>query len=56
VVLRHGEGRGRHRLPAQNLERVFDYKAGKPLSRTVLDDGKKAIDSAYRSRATSMPS
>jgi len=37
-------------VPAQNLERIFDYKPGKPLSRTVLEDGKKAIDSAYRAR------
>ncbi|HEX2758594.1 MAG TPA: outer membrane protein assembly factor BamA [Thermoanaerobaculia bacterium] len=32
------------------LERFFPYKAGKPMSRLVIADGMKAIDSIYRSR------
>jgi outer membrane protein insertion porin family len=37
-------------FPEQNLLKVFNYKPGKPLSRAVIDDGKKSIDDAYRSR------
>ena len=32
------------------LERIFQYKPGKPLSYAVLTDGIKVIDAGYRSR------
>ena len=34
----------------EQLERFFPYKAGKPMSRALIADGVKAIDSVYRSR------
>ena len=37
-------------FPPANLVRVFEYKPGKPLARSILEDGIKAIDSAYRGR------
>jgi len=37
-------------FPPANLERVFQYKSGKPLARLIIEDGVKAIDSAYRGR------
>ena len=37
-------------FPGANLEKIFQYTPGKPLSRAVLEDGMKTIDGAYRSR------
>ncbi len=37
-------------FPPANLARVFEYKPGKPLARSILEDGIKTIDSAYRGR------
>jgi outer membrane protein insertion porin family len=37
-------------LDSKKLERVFDYKAGKPLRRATIADGLKTIDALYRSR------
>ncbi|MEO7918964.1 MAG: outer membrane protein assembly factor BamA [Thermoanaerobaculia bacterium] len=37
-------------FPAKKLEKAFFYKTGKPLSRAVIVDGVKAIDSMYRER------
>ena len=37
-------------FPGANLEKLFVYTPGKPLSRTILEDGIKTLNEAYQGR------
>ncbi len=37
-------------FPGANLEKLFAYTPGKPLSRTILEDGIKTLNEAYQGR------
>jgi len=37
-------------FPGANLEKIFIYTPGKPLSRTILEDGIKTLNEAYQGR------